>query len=447
MVVEDAILPGQAWADLIKLAGPRPWLIRGLLMLQEVSLLTGWGGLGKSMLSLCIAVFYAAGINFAPFWRIMPEVRGQSVKRRVLILAAEDKREEMYRRLAAIGTVFGIDPATVAGRIKIVTPEEGASQAVRIKLFTKSEKSVSRGSTGLRVSERKVELNVTELGRQLPRMIEEAGVDLVILDPVVEIHDVTENSNDEMSEVWKQLIGIAYDCRIAILAIHHESKSGSGELVGGGRGAAVNRDKVRVGLGMTRLTDTDFGKFGPGLTIDGAVLARSAEDPEAPATQRNLYRLTLGKMNYGASADDYFFRMVAVDAGLVDASGETELIGVPVPMTYREPMVRAFDIYEYDHLDATLDLIDQAVAEGNPLSAGKSRHSLREEIRKTFGPEGPSGLKVADGVIDAMRSEGLIEQARLAAHKDRVQWVVSEGARAKVKGHRRATEEGEDAPF
>ena len=79
--------------------------------------------------------------------------------------------------------------------------------------------------------------------------------------------------------MWKSLRYIARKCNVAILGVHHDSKTGNGD--GGGRGASVNRDKVQVGLGMRPLSDDDFETFGPGPTIDGAVLRR-----DRPRTRR-----------------------------------------------------------------------------------------------------------------------------------------------------------------
>ena len=62
--VRDALAPGLTWRGLVERAGPRPWLIRGLLMLAAVSLITGKGGVGKSIkISLAIAMHYAAEID------------------------------------------------------------------------------------------------------------------------------------------------------------------------------------------------------------------------------------------------------------------------------------------------------------------------------------------------------------------------------------------------
>ncbi len=222
--VRDALAPGLTWRGLVERAGPRPWLIRGLLMLAAVSLITGKGGVGKSMISLAIAMHYAAGLDLAPWWRVMKRVNGQPVKRKVLILAAEDTEDEMLRRMGAIGELFGLDYGAIAGRIKIVTPKSDQDEdtgGVNIKLFTKVDTTKRSGTRNDSVSTRQLKLNYTALGERLPKMVRDYDVDLVILDPIVEVHDAEENSNDEMNEVWKSLRYIARKCNVAILGVHH----------------------------------------------------------------------------------------------------------------------------------------------------------------------------------------------------------------------------------
>ena len=49
--------------------------------------------------------------------------------------------------------------------------------------------------------------------------------------------------------------------------------------------------------------------------------------------------MTMGKMNYGARGEDFFFRTVEVDVGLMDEGDppRPEYIGVPVPLSYLKP--------------------------------------------------------------------------------------------------------------
>lgn len=71
-----------------------PWLIPGLLLYGETSLVGGRGGVGKSLHAWQIGVAVAMGIEFA--WWPAPERQ-----RKVLVLSGEDDVNEIERRVAA----------------------------------------------------------------------------------------------------------------------------------------------------------------------------------------------------------------------------------------------------------------------------------------------------------------------------------------------------------
>ena len=72
---------------------PRDWLIYGLIPAREITMLSGDGGTGKSLLALQLAVAMATGTEWA----------GQVPNRgRTMFISAEDDIAELHRRLAAI---------------------------------------------------------------------------------------------------------------------------------------------------------------------------------------------------------------------------------------------------------------------------------------------------------------------------------------------------------
>ena len=78
---------------------PRPWLVEGALMNGHVSMLTGRGGEGKSLLALQFGMMVAMGGEFA-WWNSCHQ-------RNVLILNAEDNLKEQQRRLLSASEVMG----------------------------------------------------------------------------------------------------------------------------------------------------------------------------------------------------------------------------------------------------------------------------------------------------------------------------------------------------
>jgi RecA-family ATPase len=107
-----------AWADLeawdeadLK---PRPWIARGYFIRGAVTTMIGPGGISKSSLALSYAVAMALAVPFQDF---RTDGRFRSV-----IYNSEDDREEQRRRLTAIVTSFGKQPADIAHLIATHRP-------------------------------------------------------------------------------------------------------------------------------------------------------------------------------------------------------------------------------------------------------------------------------------------------------------------------------------
>jgi RecA-family ATPase len=77
----------------------RSWLMPGMLMRKQVAALVAAGGVGKSILSLTIAMHHCAGRNFGP-WKTLD-------KYRIAVLSTEEDETELDRRLHAIAKHYG----------------------------------------------------------------------------------------------------------------------------------------------------------------------------------------------------------------------------------------------------------------------------------------------------------------------------------------------------
>ena len=94
---DDPSLPTLEIVNALSLARREPpsrdWLIYGLIPAREITMLSGDGGTGKSLLALQLAVARATGTEWA----------GQVPNSgRTLFVSAEDDIAELHRRLAAI---------------------------------------------------------------------------------------------------------------------------------------------------------------------------------------------------------------------------------------------------------------------------------------------------------------------------------------------------------
>jgi len=91
-------------------------------------------------------------------------------------------------------------------------------------------------------------------------------VGLLVLDPLVKIHQVEEINNVAMDMVMETLQYIAREADVAILALHHVSKGGTGKERAGNmdtsRGASAVVNAARIALTLFGPTDEDAEEHG-----------------------------------------------------------------------------------------------------------------------------------------------------------------------------------------
>ena len=167
------------------------------------------GGVGKSSLALVEAVAMASGRNLLG---IEPP---KSLK--VWYVNLEDPREEIERRVAAICLHFRIGPKEIEGWLFYDGRETEIILASQSKSGAIVATPVAAGLTaGLK------------------------GFDVLILDPFVSAHRVSENDNMAIDAVVKTLGRIAGEASIAIELLHHVRKTNGAEITAeDGRGASA----------------------------------------------------------------------------------------------------------------------------------------------------------------------------------------------------------------
>lgn len=163
---------------------PIPWVINGLLASQDLAIVAGEPGTGKSILALEMALAMASGGQFL----------GMTCEpQKVLYCDEEMSRLLAQRRLKLLIRGRGVDPATL--------------------------KLTYMNGNGIKLD--------TEAGMaQLSKEIERTSAQWVILDSLIRFHDLDENSNSEMSSVigTLRMLQERYGCGFIIL--HHLSKPG-----------------------------------------------------------------------------------------------------------------------------------------------------------------------------------------------------------------------------
>ena len=238
----------------------RPWIIPGLLMRRHVTMLAAPGSTGKSVLCMTVAAFLANGTDLGGRYKH----RGKAC--RVLYYSAEEDLHEQSRRLAAICTAHGLDYRKTAENLRLWTLDD-----VNLMLAQTGPAGVPAHNT----------THSDLLGRHTD------GADVVILDPLADIHLLPESDNAAMSWFMRHMRGYAMSRNIAVLVTHHVAK-GIGNREGNVdimRGASAIANSARTSLTLFPPTEEDCSTYG------------------IPKEERNRYvRLDDAKMNLGLAS-------------------------------------------------------------------------------------------------------------------------------------------------
>lgn len=279
---------------LINMPAPARDRLYGTLLQRGVlSVLTGKGGVAKSMVSLAIAVSLAAGRDYVGLSK--RDLR----PRQVYLLNLEDDSAELQRRLQALVKYHELSDEQLNLLSDNLAIESGYGR--RLRLAAESNRDGVVENTAL----------VEEL------ISRAADFDVVILDPLVGFHSVNENSNDAMDAVADIFRRIANEAKAAVLAVHHSHKGATAaDPDNAARGASAIVNAARIVVSMTRM------------------LPEEAKKLEIEDQERTRYiRVDDGKNNYdlpAGTATWLHLESVRIEAVVPD-TGEAigEMVGVP----------------------------------------------------------------------------------------------------------------------
>lgn len=225
---------------------PRPWLYRRFLMRGEITTLAAAGAAGKSQMMITAAVHLALGADFWGFKLAQPGQPQNSV-----IYNAEDRLEEMSRRLYAACSALGVDPRQVLPHIALVSGKDPASGRPVL---------VRQGASG-------PELVVEDVNLLL-NMCHSQNVAMLGLDPLVKIHrGLNESDNSQMDVVMEAIGEISSKGNLAVLLAHHIAKPGAAGTdayvgsVDGIRGATNIVNSSRFAFTLAGPTQDDAGRM------------------------------------------------------------------------------------------------------------------------------------------------------------------------------------------
>lgn len=164
---------------------PTQWLIDGALPKDGIALLSGLPGVGKTWLSLSLALNVCAGGS----WMGRKAQEG-----RVLYLDEENATSLLSERLRKLSYTYG---SPGADKLRFLV-SKGMS-------FSNPEKL-----------------------KELRALIDEFRPSLIIVDSLVRVHSGEENSSGDMSRVFLEMRKLINDFSLCFLLLHHESKMAYG---------------------------------------------------------------------------------------------------------------------------------------------------------------------------------------------------------------------------
>jgi hypothetical protein len=252
---------------------PRNWIVKRLLERDAVTALIAPGGVGKSQLTLTIAVYLALGVaSIFGFENVFA-----GVPRHSIIYNAEDDENEMSARLHALCVVLEVDPERVRPYICLVS---GRRQ--RFKLYTRQNGQVA------------IAPDADGLVNWLVAACLQHNVVMVGFDPLTKLHEFNENDNIDMGRMMESLNRIAERCATSILLAQHMAKASLAGAAayagnaGAGRGAGEIINGARAAYTLSPPTPEDVNYFQLSLAqqyrllrLDNAKLNRSLLTPDA----------------------------------------------------------------------------------------------------------------------------------------------------------------------
>lgn len=248
------LLPVQLASQLTSTGPQTRWLIQGLWTEQAVGILGGEPKCCKSFLALDMAVSVASG---RPCLRHFPVCqRGP-----VLLFPAEDSLSVVRQRLEGICVAAGTDFASLP--VQVIT-----APSLRLDL----------------VADR----------QRLASTVEALSPKLLILDPLIRLHQADENESSQMAPLLSGLRQLQRRFHVAVLVVHHAKKEahslrpgqalrGSSELHGwGDSNLYLRRKRDRLSLCTEHRAAPSQDHLALELVDSGTALALSLVNSDSP---------------------------------------------------------------------------------------------------------------------------------------------------------------------
>lgn len=238
---------------------PRPWHVPEMVPGGTVTMLSGDGATGKSLVALQLAVATVAGIRWL----------GNEVDRGgALFITAEDELRDARLRLNDICSADGIAPADL--------------NELRIKSLAGCDALLAVPDT-----KRGGVLQATELFARVKLLVKSCRPKLTVLDTLADLFGGNEIDRAQARQFISMLRGLAIECDTTVILLGHPSLTGMASGTGSSGSTAWN-NSVRSRLYLKRIVQKD---------------GNSTIEPDA-----DLRSLSTVKANYGKSGGEIVIR-------------------------------------------------------------------------------------------------------------------------------------------
>ncbi len=356
-----------------KLRKKREFLVPNRFMRKHVTLTSAAPGVGKSTLAIEEAIALVSGRDFLNlgFDATKPM--------RAAIINNEETSDEIERRIEATCQCFDVPPESIAENL-FVRSGVDAEKLVAARMIDG-------------------EVVATPHRRALKQFVQDAQLDLLIIDPFVQSHAVSENANEEVSRAMVLLreCVVGDEHSAALNLVHHIRKPPGGlrtspddMMVARGAGSMLGEAHFVFNL-------TDMSK-------------RDAEEVGVDEDDRRSYlRLDDAKTKMGPPNDARWFERHGED--MVRTFGVEE-IGVLMPWV---PDVTEGKATVADK-KKLLELIDKRHKDGNPLTQKEGR-----DVKKVAVKLLKLKKKIVRDLITEWKEKEVIGTVRVDKGKKRLQ--------------------------
>lgn len=371
----NALVRPFVWRDPASLPR-REWLYGRHYIRKFISATFAPGGVGKSSL---VGVEGMAMASCKPLLGTCPHQR-----LKVAYWNGEDPMEETERRIGAACLKY----------------ELGASD-LEDWLFVGSGREMP-----LLIAEQ-TPTGTTILAPNVERVLDTArefGLDVIIIDPFVSCHAVTENDNNAIGRVAAEWARIAGKANVSVELVHHVRKAHGPEItVEDGRGAGALLAAVRSARVLNQMSKEEAERAGV-------------------ERHRSYFRVDNGKANLAPPPEGSdWFQMIGVDLENGDTFNDSDHVGVVTRWSWPDPFdgVKAADL----------------LAVQNKIAGGLWRENSQAKEWVGIAIADVLGLALDDraakakvkGLLSRWLKEGLLVKVMATDEKSRERPVVEVG--------------------